>query len=309
MSNIVAVKKIFILLALATSAVHANAQYNIRGHRTPVKKHMVTSAPTPQPIPGIHRTPPPKKPFYRTHPNMVEHMTGIVDNIPSKDDERILYLTLNLPSGGFDAELVDWLAMNKIPATFFISVRWVFPLQNQPTRTWPTPVPGNPTRLAQFRKIYKNPLFMVGNSGYENIPASVDGKSAWGIIGTGNLKDLDDEIMVGRHILANAVAYQEPTDWYRSGGAMYDSVAVRYIDSIGIKIAGFAISVDGGGTLTESDTYNEMMRAKSGDILSGMANRSDSDTAKGIIRAITELRRRGFVFKKLPQVEKITDGR
>ncbi|MDR1696995.1 MAG: polysaccharide deacetylase family protein [Rickettsiales bacterium] len=236
-----------------------------------------------------------------TDPGMVEHMDGITDCIPPDGDERVLYLTLDLCSGGFDAELIDWLAANKIPTTIFMTTRWIFPER------------ATPARPAQFRKIAKNPIFQIENHGFEHLPASSFGGRAYGIAGTRNLQELQDEIMIAQGVIKNAIGGAVGPDFrdmehdripgfYRSGTAMYDAAAVRYItEDLGLKIAGFKIAIDAGGTFTATQVYNEMMRSRPGYILLGHANRPGSGTNAGIRRAIPELIARGYVFHHLPR--------
>ncbi len=281
------VKLFFLMLGLC-AATPAAGQYTLRDATgTPATRRNRTTATTPTQITRIDRPIP--RQGNRTDAEMTEHMPGITDNIPGTDNERILYLTFNLPGGGFDIALINWLDRNRVPATFFISCNWVFPETKSPTR---------PHHL---RMISTNPLFSVQNAGYDNLPASENGKYAWGIRGTENLVQLRDEIMTATEILRNAATLERAPTWYRAGAAMYDTMAVRYINSIDIKIAGFAINIDAGGTLDADQVYSEMMRAKSGDILSGMANRPNPETLDGFSRAVMDLKQRGFVFKVLPE--------
>jgi peptidoglycan/xylan/chitin deacetylase (PgdA/CDA1 family) len=216
-------------------------------------------------------------------------MDGITDNIPPENGRRVLYLTLNLSGGGYNAELVQWLADNNIPATFFVSVRWLLPERDTPARPY------------QFQQIYKNPLFRVENHGWQLLPASSNGKRAYGIRGTESLSALADEVLVAQTVLKNASDRRNLSTWYRAAGARYDSLAVRYIlDSLNYKIAGFAVS-DAGGTLSGDQLYDAMIRAESGAIFSITANLAfhNADAFDGFKRAITELRKR-YRFELLP---------
>ncbi|MCL2335156.1 MAG: polysaccharide deacetylase, partial [Endomicrobia bacterium] len=89
--------------------------------------------------------------------------------------------------------------------------------------------------------------------------------------------------------------------WYRSGAAYYDAGALKIIGTeLKLRIAGFAVSADEGATLTADGVYENMLKAQPGFIMLAHANRPESDTAEGLKRAVTELLKKGYVFRKLP---------
>jgi len=209
------------------------------------------------------------------------NLPGITSTLPVSEDEKVLYLTLDACEGSVDEALINLLIKHNVPATLFINAHWI---------------DRNPKR---FMKLAENPLFQIENHGTKHLPASVSGRSIYGIKGTSSKKELIAEIMVNQEKIKNLID-KEPK-WYRSGTAYYDSAAVKIIkEELQLNIAGFAINLDAGATLTAQEVYERFMKAQSGDILLAHINHPESETAKGLEKAIPKLLAKGFVFKVLP---------
>ena len=209
----------------------------------------------------------------------------IISSIKPHGDEKTVYLTLDACGGpkgsNLDMEIVNFLADNKIEATFFISGKWM----NKNT--------GN------FLLLAGNPLFKIENHGLNHKPASVTGMTVYGIKGTSSKQELLDEILINEFKIM-ALTGKRPL-WYRSGTARYDEGALKIIESdLKLKIAGFAIAADEGATLPPDRVYENIMKAYPGCIILAHVNHPESGTAKGLKRAVTDLIKEGYVFRKLP---------
>ena len=94
--------------------------------------------------------------------------------------EKVVALTLDAcgsaKGNGVDAKLMDFLSRERIPATLFINARWI---------------DANPVL---FRRLAANPLFEIANHGMWHKPASVNGRSVYGIKGTKDVGELVEEI-------------------------------------------------------------------------------------------------------------------
>lgn len=214
------------------------------------------------------------------------HLPGVTSNLPVLKDEKVLYLTLDACGGKADEALIKFLIKHEIPATLFINAHWI------------------DKNSENFVRLAENSLFRIENHGTKHLPASVSGKSIYGLKGTGSKKELIEEVMVNQEKIKNLTG-KEPK-WYRSGCAYYDSEAVKIIkEELLLNIAGFAISLDAGATLPAQIVYERSIAAKSGDILLAHINHPESGTAKGLEKAIPELLARGFVFKTLPEPPQI----
>ncbi len=198
-------------------------------------------------------------------------------------DERVVALTLDAcgsPKGkGFDEKLMGYLEKEKIPATLFINSRWI------------------DANRELFLKLAANPLFEIGNHGLLHRPASVNGRSVYGIDGTRDVAELVDEIEL------NARKIEELTGrkprYYRSGTAYYDEVAVAVANRLGSEVIGFDVLGDAGATYSPEQVKAALLKAGPGAIVIMHMNHPESGTAAGVMAAIPELRKRGFRFVRL----------
>ena len=200
-------------------------------------------------------------------------------------EEKLIALTLDACGSqqgmGFDSGMLEFLAREQIPATLFINARWI-----------------GPNRQA-LERLAANPLFEIANHGFAHKPASVTGRSAYGLAGTRNVAELIDEIELGAARLT-AVTGRRPR-YYRSGTAYYDEVAVQVAAALGQQVAGFSVLGDKGATYTRDEVRAALLKAVAGDIIIVHMNHPESGTRAGVMDAIPELRRRGFRFVRLSE--------
>jgi peptidoglycan/xylan/chitin deacetylase (PgdA/CDA1 family) len=180
---------------------------------------------------------------------------------------------------GVDAALMDFLVREKIPATLFVNARWI---------------DANPEL---FRKLAANPLFEIANHGMRHKPASVSGRSIYGINGTRNVSELVDEIELNA-MKIEMITGKRPK-LYRSGTAYYDEVAVEIAEKLGHHVAGFSVLGDAGATYSASQVRNALMKSNPGDVILCHMNHPESGTAAGIRAAVPELRKKGFTFVRM----------
>ncbi|MBC8018637.1 MAG: polysaccharide deacetylase family protein [Verrucomicrobia bacterium] len=200
-----------------------------------------------------------------------------------KTGDKVLALTLDACGSatgkGYDAVLINFLEREQIPATLFVNARWI---------------DANPDI---FRKLARNPLFEIANHGLLHRPASITGRSVYGINGTGNVAGLVDEIE-GNARKISALTGKRP-QYYRSGTAYYDEVAVEVSRRLRHDVIGFSILGDAGATFRAEQVKSALLKAVPGDIALLHMNHPDGQTAAGVIAAVPELKRRGFRFVKL----------
>jgi peptidoglycan/xylan/chitin deacetylase (PgdA/CDA1 family) len=210
-----------------------------------------------------------------------ESVRGVHTRLKTRD--KVLALTLDACGSatgkGFDAALISFLERERIPATLFINARWI---------------DANPE---QFRKLAQNPLFDVANHGLLHRPASISGRSVYGIQGTREVTELVDEIEGNARKIC-ALSGKRPR-YYRSGTAYYDEVAVEVSRRLGHEVIGFSILGDAGATYRSEQVKSALLKAVPGDIALLHMNHPAGQTASGVIAAIPELKRRGFRFVKL----------
>src|SRR5512136_636720 len=198
-------------------------------------------------------------------------------------DGRVVALTLDAcgsPRGkGFDAKLIGYLEKEKVPATLFINSRWI------------------DANRELFLKLAANPLFEIGNHGLLHRPASVNGRSVYGIDGTRDVAELMDEIELNARKIEELTA-RKPR-YYRSGTAYYDELAVTVANRLGSEVIGFDVLGDAGATYSPEQVKDALLKAGPGAIVIMHMNHPESGTAAGVMAAIPELRKRGFRFVRL----------
>lgn len=212
-----------------------------------------------------------------------ERVSGVRTRLAT--DRKVIALTLDacgsLRGKGVDARLMDFLVREQVPATLFINARWI---------------DANPEL---FRQLAANPLFEIANHGLRHKPASVSGRSIYGIEGTRDAGELVEEIELNARRI-EAVTGKRPR-LYRSGTAYYDEVAVEIAGELRHEVAGYSVLGDAGATYTAAQVKTALLGATAGDVVLCHMNHPESGTGAGIISAVPELKRRGFTFVRMSE--------
>lgn len=198
-------------------------------------------------------------------------------------DEKVIALTLDACGSakgkGVDAKLMEFLIREQIPATLFINGRWI---------------DANPEL---FRKLAANPLFEIANHGIQHKPASVAGRSVYGIAGTRSVAEVFDEIELNARKI-EAISGVRPK-LYRSGTAYYDEIAVQVSRELGHEVAGYSLLGDAGATFSAAQVKAALLKTTPGDIALLHMNHPEAGTGAGIMAAVPELKKRGFRFVRM----------
>jgi peptidoglycan/xylan/chitin deacetylase (PgdA/CDA1 family) len=198
---------------------------------------------------------------------------------------RQVALTLDACSGKYDDNLIEFLIQNRIPATIFATKKWLV---------------RNPYGLSVIRAHLD--LFDVENHGERHIPAVIGAdRTVYGIHGEPDVKHLRREVVEGARAVQKATGIAP--HWYRDATAEYDPQAIVEIGKLGYKIAGFSVNADNGATLKEHTIEQRLRKVRGGDVIIAHMNRPASDTAKGLAAGLTYLRKAGFDFVRLDQVD------
>ncbi|MGG1556446.1 polysaccharide deacetylase family protein [Paenibacillus ferrarius] len=210
-----------------------------------------------------------------------ETVPGVKRRLATVD--RVVALTFDACGGpggsGYDKVLIDYLTEEKIPATLFINSRWI---------------DANPDI---FQSLAANPLFEIENHGKQHLPLSVNGRSAYGVKGTGSVGEVVDEALYNKQTIEELTGRK--TKLFRSGTAFYDDVAVRVLGDLELQPVGFDVLGDAGATFSAKQIEQALSRVKPGSIVILHMNQPTKETAAGIRLAVPELRQKGFSFVKL----------
>jgi peptidoglycan/xylan/chitin deacetylase (PgdA/CDA1 family) len=192
-------------------------------------------------------------------------------------------LTLDACGGGYDAELIEFLIAQRIPATVFATRKWL---------------DRNPAAVAVLKA--HAALFDIEDHGAMHVPA-VFNRRIHGLAGA------SDEAALAREVLGGAAAIEQATGvaprWYRGATAVYDPRALDAIARLGFRVAGFSLNGDAGATLPRRAVYERVRRAQPGDVILAHMNKPAGETSEGLQPALLELRARGFVFVRLADAE------
>ncbi|NRF93491.1 polysaccharide deacetylase family protein [Paenibacillus frigoriresistens] len=207
-----------------------------------------------------------------------ENVPGVRTHLTTK--EQVIALTFDACGGkegsGYDEKLIDYLIKENIPATLFINARWITANKDI------------------FAKLAANRLFEIENHGTEHRPLSVNGKLAYGIAGTKNVNEVIHEVKDNADQIEKLTG-RRPV-FFRSGTAYYDDVAAGVVHDLGFQLAGYNVLGDAGATYNTEQVYNALLKARSGSIVLAHMNHPEKDTAKGIMKAIPELKKAGYRF-------------
>jgi peptidoglycan/xylan/chitin deacetylase (PgdA/CDA1 family) len=202
-------------------------------------------------------------------------------------DQKVLALTFDACGGpkgsGYDAKLIDFLTSEAIPATLFISGKWM---------------DANPEI---FQTLSRNPLFEIENHGLKHRPCSATGRSVYGIKGTKSVGEIYDEIEGNALKILNLTG-RRPR-FYRPGAAYCDGICVEIASALGYEVVNFSVRGDAGATYSTKEVKETLLHSVPASIILMHMNHPEGKTAEGLIAALPELRKRGFRFVKLSEFE------
>jgi peptidoglycan/xylan/chitin deacetylase (PgdA/CDA1 family) len=202
-------------------------------------------------------------------------------------DQKVLALTFDACGGpkgtGYDAKLIDFLASEGIPATLFVSGKWM---------------DANPDI---FRTLTKNPLFEIENHGSKHRPCSAAGRSVYGIKGTMSMAEIYDEIELNALEILNLTG-RKPK-YYRPGTAYSDEICAEIASALGYEVVNFSVRGDAGATYSKKQVEEALLHSAPASIILMHMNHPKGETAQGMSAVVPELRKRGFRFVKVSEFE------
>ena len=256
------------------------------GHHRPGERHGSTGSDQPDRV--LARSEP-MKPFLAAFALLLSLGAGA--QAPTETHHRLaraeasngqeVALTFDACGGRYDTELIALLVAHRIPATLFVTKKWL---------------DRNPAGAAEL--LAHPDLFDLEDHGSAHVPAIVGaGRRVYGIPGASDVAGLQAEVAGGAQAIT-AVSGRAPR-YYRGATAMYDARSTQTIEAMGYRIAGFSVNADAGATLSQTNVAARLRGIKGGDIVIAHMNKPASGTAKGFAAALPELLARGLRFVKL----------
>ena len=202
-------------------------------------------------------------------------------DVSDEGHSRDVALTLDACGGAYDAALIATLARLQVPATVFVTRRWL---------------EQNPQGLQEL--LAHPELFELENHGAAHVPALV-GQQLYRMRGPADVAGVEREVTGGSQAVQRATG-KFPA-FYRGAGARYDSASLQLIDHLGLRVAGYSLNADDGATASAATVARRLQTAQAGDIVIAHMNHPASGTAAGLALALPLLQQRGLRFVKLSQ--------
>ena len=222
----------------------------------------------------------------RRSPKLLEpalHVKGSGD----KARPRIA-LTFDACMGKADERILSVLVGEQIPATIFVTARWLR---------------SNPDTVAVLKA--HPDLFELENHGENHVPAIDLPVSVYGIAAAGSTAAVLQEVSGGANAMQTAGL--DAPRWFRGSTAKYDLSAIRQIRGMGYRIAGYSVNGDGGSLLGAGVTEKRIGAAKDGDVVIAHINQPTHAAGEGVAKALLSLKRRGVEFVRLSEAEDLGD--
>ena len=219
-----------------------------------------------------------------------EFVKGVSEDLNT--NQKVIALTFDACGGekgtGFDNELIDFLEKEKIPATLFITGRWI------------------DSHFTEFMNLAHDSLFEIENHGLNHQPCSVCGESVYGIRGTANASEAFDEIE-GNARKIEALTGRRPV-FLRSATAFIDEACARLAHELGITPVSFQVlSGDAGAHISKQSIKTNVLRTiRPGAIVIMHMNHPQWNTCEALREIVPELQKMGYRFVHLNEF-KLTD--
>jgi peptidoglycan/xylan/chitin deacetylase (PgdA/CDA1 family) len=209
---------------------------------------------------------------------------------PAPDRHRPqVALTLDACMGKTDMRILTVLVAERIPATIFVTARWLR---------------SNPEAVAILRQ--HPDLFEVENHGANHVPAVDVPTLIYGIASAGSAEAVAQEV-AGGNAAIEAAGFPRAT-WFRGSTAKYDPSAIRQIRAMGYRVAGYSLNGDGGSLLGAAVAEKKIAAAKDGDVIIAHINQPGHAAGEGVARALATLKQRGVSFVRLADAGEIGDS-
>jgi peptidoglycan/xylan/chitin deacetylase (PgdA/CDA1 family) len=212
-----------------------------------------------------------------------EFVKGVDEDIVTQ--QKYIAFTFDACGGphgdGYNKNLIDLLRKEKVPATLFITGRWI------------------DENFETFQNLSRDTLFEIENHGLNHKPCSIDGESEYGIHGTADVPDAFDEIEANaRKIEALTKHYPR---FYRSATAFIDEACARMAAQLGITAISFQVLSGDAVPFTPAKEIEEnvLKNVTPGAIIIMHMNHPEWYTYDAMLKIIPELRQMGYNFARL----------
>ncbi|TCM57335.1 peptidoglycan/xylan/chitin deacetylase (PgdA/CDA1 family) [Rhizobium sp. PP-F2F-G48] len=192
-------------------------------------------------------------------------------------------LTFDACMGLADQRILSVLIDNHIPATIFITARWL---------------KRNAETFAIFRA--HPDLFELENHGAMHVPAIDRPVPVYGIASAGSADAVEAEVSGGANALV--VNGAPRPHWFRGATAKYTASSIAQIRALGFDVAGYSLNGDDGSLLGARAATRRIAGAHDGDVIISHINQPTHAAGEGVAAGILALKAKGFTFVRLDAV-------
>lgn len=193
-------------------------------------------------------------------------------------------VTLDACSGATDRRILDLLIAEEIPATFFVTGRWIR---------------RNAEALALIAA--RPDLFEVENHGLNHVPAIELEGTVYDIAAAGSMEAVRSEVEEGARWIVKA-GLAGPR-WFRGATARYTPASASAIEAMGYRIAGYSLNADDGASVSARTAAKRLKAASDGDVIIAHVNQPTHAAGAGVAEGLKALKAKGAVFVKLDALE------
>lgn len=189
-------------------------------------------------------------------------------------------LTFDACDGRVDSRILNTLVSNGIPATIFVTAKWL-------------------KRNAEAAAVLRaHPeLFDVEDHGARHVPAVDKPVRVYGIAAAGSPAAVEQEAQGGAAAIRGA-GFAAPK-WFRGATAKYTASSMREVQAAGLRVAGYSVNGDSGAVLSAAATQRRFEKAKDGDVIIAHINQPQKAAGAGVVRGLLALKARGVNFVRL----------
>jgi len=187
-------------------------------------------------------------------------------------------LTFDACDKGYNEELVNYLISENIPATFFLSGKWI------------------DNNIEIFKKLFKNPLFEIENHGLKHRICALGDEKKYKLRNTKTLSEMVDEIELNNRKI-EALTGRRPV-FYRPAGAYADNLCIKIVERLSMEIAGYDTLTGDSFSRTSAEEMSDkiLKNAKHGMVVLMHLNHPERNEVKALKIAIPILKKKGFSF-------------
>lgn len=209
-------------------------------------------------------------PLKRVQENVITHI---------KTNSKEIALTFDANDGEFDENVYSYLKNNNIKATLFVTSNFI------------------KINKEIINRIKEDGIVQIQNHGLTCKPLSVNGQEFKGEVGTKDVSEVYDEIMVTANDIKK-ITGGTPM-YFRSGCGVYDNVSANIALKLKVTPVSYYIDGDALGKLDSQKAKAKVSLTKNGSIVKYVIDNKNGTTLDCLKEMVSQYNNLGFTFSYL----------